>query len=75
VTVREQLAGIRERLVAKAEDLSIKLDAQLDPAVAAALDGTDQQKARHLFVSQARKLEADLNRLLALAQNFRVHIY
>lgn len=70
-----QLAGIRDRLVVKAEEVSIKLDANMNPGVAAALSGVDQAKARHLFLVQAKKIEAELNKLELLAEKFRVHIH
>jgi hypothetical protein len=70
-----QLLTIRDRLVCKAEEVSIKLRANMDPGVAAALSGDDQDKARHLFVTQAKKIEAELNKLTALAEKFRVHIH
>ena len=69
------LSRLRDRLVEKAEDVSIALEANMKPGVAAGLNGDEQAKARHLFNSQARKIEAELNKLLALAKNFRVHIY
>ena len=75
MTLQEQLTGIRERIVALSERLSMALEDRLDPAPALALEGDEQAKARHLFVSQARKIEAELQRLTALAEGFRVHIY
>lgn len=70
-----QLVRIRERLVEKAEDLSIALEHQLDPGPATRLTGEERAKARHLYVSQAKKIEAELNKLARLTENFRVHIY
>jgi len=70
-----QLAGIRDKLVLKAEEVSIKLEANMNPGVAAALSGADQAKARHIFLAQARKIEAELNKLERLAETFRVHIH
>jgi hypothetical protein len=70
-----QLSRLRNKLVEKAEEVSIKLEANMNPGVAAGLRGDDQAKARHLFLSQARKIEADLNKLLGLAENFRTHIH
>jgi hypothetical protein len=70
-----QLIAIRDRLVLKAEEVSIKLEANMNPGVAAALSGDDQAKARHLFLSQARKIEAELNKLEKLAEKFRTHIH
>ena len=70
-----QLAGIRDRLVFKAEEISIKLEANMNPGVAAGLSGEDQAKARHLFLSQARKIEAELHKLDLLAGKFRTHIH
>jgi len=70
-----RLRSLRENLIEKAEDLSIKLEANMNPGVAASLRGDDQRKAQHLFESQARKIEAELNKLMALAESFRVHIY
>jgi hypothetical protein len=69
------LVRVRERLVEKAEDLSIALEHQLDPQPALRLSGTERDKARHLYMSQARKIEAELNKLATLAEKFRVHIY
>lgn len=69
------LVRIRERLVEKAEELSIKLENQLDPGPAVRLEGKERDKARHLYVSQSKKIEAELNKLITLADNFRVHIY
>jgi len=69
------LVRVRERLVEKAEDLSIALEHQLDPQPALGLTGEDRAKARHLYMSQARKIEAELNKLATLTQKFRVHIY
>jgi len=70
-----QLIRIRDRLIFKAEEVSIKLEANMDPGVAAALSGDDQAKARHLFLSQARKIEAELNKLEKLAEKFRSTIH
>ena len=69
------LVRIRERLIEKAEDLSTKVENQLDPGPAVRLTGRERDKARHLYVTQARKIEAELNKLLALTDHFRVHIY
>jgi len=69
------LMQIRDLLVEKSEKLSILLETQLNPSPALRLEGTEQKKAQHLFVSQARKIEAELNKLTRLAENFRVHIY
>lgn len=69
------LVRVRERLVEKSEDLSIALEHQLDPTPALRLSGTERAKAQHLFMSQARKIEAELNKLTVLAQKFRIHIY
>ena len=69
------LVRLRERLVEKAEELSIQLEHQLDPMPATRLKGTERQKAQHLFISQSKKIEAELNKLLRLAEKFRVHIY
>jgi len=70
-----QLLALRDKLVVKAEEVSIKLEANMNPGVAAALSGADQAKARHLFVVQARKIEAELNKLQRLAETFRTHIH
>lgn len=66
---------MRDRLVLRAEEVSIKLEANMNPGVAASLSGDDQRKAVHLFESQARKIEAELNKLLRLSENFRTHIH
>jgi hypothetical protein len=70
-----RLMYLRDRLVLKAEEVSIKLEGNMNPGVAASLSGDDQKKARHLFESQARKIEAELNKLMVLAENFRTHIH
>jgi hypothetical protein len=70
-----QLSRLRDRLVEKAEDISIKLEANMNPGVAAGCRGSDQAKARHLFLSQARKIETELNKLMRLAEGFKVHIH
>ena len=70
-----QLSKLRDRLVEKAEDISIKLEANMKPGVAAGCKGEDQTKARHLFVAQARKIETELNKLMRLAEGFKVHIH
>lgn len=70
-----QLSKLRDKLVEKAEDLSIKLEANMNPGVAAGCQGEDQAKARHLFVTQARKIETELNKLMRLAEGFKVHIH
>lgn len=70
-----QLTRLREKLVFKAEEISIKLEANMKAGVAAGLRGEDQTKARHLFVTQARRIETELNKLLRLAEGFKVHIH
>lgn len=70
-----QLIRLRDRLIFKAEEVSIKLEATMKPGVAAGLRGSDQAKARHLYVSQAKKIETELNKLMALADSFRSHIH
>jgi len=70
-----ELSKIRDRLVERAEEISIKLDANMNPGVAASLEGKEQSKALHLFVTQAKKLERELRKLENLAESFRVHIY
>jgi hypothetical protein len=69
------LSRLRDTMVEKAEELSILLEANMKPAVAAGLNGDDQAKARHLYETQARKLNTELTKLLRLAENFRNHIY
>jgi hypothetical protein len=69
------LLGVRTRLVEKAEEISIRLEDRMVPGVAASLTGDEQAKARHLYLTQARKIERELNKLLAMADNFKVHIY
>ena len=46
-----------------------------DPAVASRLSGGDRAKARHLYMTQARKIDIELNKLSALVEKFCVHIY
>ena len=70
-----QLSRLRDRLVLKAEEISIKLEANMNPGVAAGCRGDDQAKARHLFLSQARKIETELNKLTRLAEGFKAHIH
>lgn len=66
---------VRRRLVEKAEELSILLEGNLRPGVAATLKGSEKAKAQHLFLTQTRKIEAELNKLMALTRNFRNEIY
>lgn len=70
-----QLLKVRDKLVDQAESLSIQLETQMNPGPAASLEGDEQAKARHLFLSQAKKIETQLNKLTVLVNNFRVHIY
>lgn len=70
-----QLLRVRNALVEKAEGLSIQLEAQMNPGVAASLKGDEQAKAHRLFLTQATRIEAELNKLLKLTEDFRVHIY
>lgn len=70
-----QLSRIRDGLVEKAENISMRLEDLMDPAVASRLSGDERAKARHLYVTQAKKLETELNKLGALVEKFRVHIY
>lgn len=70
-----ELSTIRERLVLLAEEISIKLEANMKPNVAAALAGDDQAKAAHTYRSQARKIQAELKKVEALAESFRSHIH
>ena len=70
-----ELLGLRDRLVEKAEEISMRLDAQMNPGPAVSLSGDERKKAVHLFRSQAAKLERELFKLGVLAENFRVHIY
>jgi len=70
-----ELLGLRDRLVEKAEEISMRLDAQMNPGPAVSLSGDERKKAVHLFRSQAAKLERELFKLGVLAEKFRVHIY
>lgn len=70
-----ELLGLRNSLVEKAEEISIKLEANMNPGPAVSLSGDERKKALHLFRSQAERLRRELHKLEKLAEGFRVHIY
>lgn len=70
---KHPLRSLKDRLVELAEDLSIKLESQLDPNPTIALEGVEHQKARHRYLAQAKKIEAELVKLSFLVERFQVH--
>jgi len=70
-----ELLGLRDSLVEKTEEISMRLEAQMNPGPAVSLSGDERKKAVHLFRSQAERIRRELHKLGVLAENFRVHIY
>lgn len=69
------LEEVVEKLVDKAETLSIKIENNLDVTPAMLLEGVERMKARHRFLSQAEKLNRDLNEMIRFVDGFKVHSY
>jgi hypothetical protein len=70
-----ELEKVVEKLVDKAEVLSGKIEANLDFSPTLALRGVDLMKARHRFLTQAEKLDRDLNALIHFVEGFQIHSY
>ena len=70
-----ELSRRRDAIIEKLDGVSVRLEHQMNPGVAAGLDGEDRAKARELFLAQAKRIEALLNQLDKAAENFRTHIH
>lgn len=70
-----QLAELRETLILQAENIAMVLQDKMKPQVVANLRGEEQSKARHRYLTQAAKIETELNKLTVLAESFRTHLF
>ena len=73
--VLSELSRNRDALIERLDAVSVRLEHQMNPGVAAALDGEDRAKARELFLAQSKRIRALLNQLDQLAEDFRTHIH
>ena len=72
---KNPLVAVRDHLIDLADNLSIRLDNQLNPEPTLALEGVEHRKAEHRFLAQAKKIEAGLMRLTFLVEKFQVHSF
>lgn len=70
-----ELAKAKEKVIEKAEDLSVELEHQLDYEPTLGLGGQELLKARHRFLGQVHKIDQVLTKLLADVRQFKIHSY
>jgi len=72
---KNPMVALKEHLIDLADNLSIRLESQLNAEPTLALEGVEHKKAQHRFVAQAKKIEAELTRLTFLVERFQVHSF
>jgi len=71
-----ELSETRNALIEKLDAVSVRLEHQMNPGVAAGMNKPeDRAKAKLLFMAQAMRIKALIHQLDQAAENFRTHIH